>query len=65
MLTIRITAPIVGWGNNDYGQTTSPLGLSNVVSIMTGWSHGLALTSDGKVVGWGENATARQTSPAG
>ncbi len=44
---------VVGWGYDYYGQATPPAGLSNVVAIAAGYSHSLALDSDGTVVGWG------------
>jgi hypothetical protein len=42
----------VAWGDNDYGQTNVPRGLSNVVAIAAGYSHSLALTAQGQAVGW-------------
>ena len=42
--TLRMNqAPVAAWGNNFYGQTTIPVGLSNVVAIAAGGYHGLAL----------------------
>jgi uncharacterized protein (TIGR03437 family) len=56
---------VVGWGNNDDGQATTPAGLSGVVAISGGGAHSLALTSDGTVVGWGWNDNGQATPPAG
>jgi alpha-tubulin suppressor-like RCC1 family protein len=49
---------VAAWGarnisNFDYGQTTIPEGLTNVVQVAAGGYHTLALKSDGKVVAWG------------
>jgi alpha-tubulin suppressor-like RCC1 family protein len=41
------------WGNNDYGQTNVPAGLSNVVAVSAGCYHSLGLRADGTVVAWG------------
>jgi len=54
-----------GLGNNDSGQTTVPAGLSNVVALTAGWSHSLALKSNGTVVAWGYNDSGQTTVPAG
>jgi hypothetical protein len=59
-LTLRVS-PVVGWGaggpgtsgDPNYGQTTMPRGLSNVVAIATGGAHSLALAAEGRVVAWG------------
>jgi hypothetical protein len=56
---------VVGWGNNDLGQTSIPAGLNGVVAITAGNWHGLALKSHGTVVGWGRNAQAQASVPAG
>ena len=56
---------VVGWGDNDYGQTSVPPSLTNVVAIAGGYYHSLALKSDGTVVGWGDNGSGQTNSPAG
>ena len=58
-------AEVVGWGNNDYGQTTIPSGLSNVVALAAGGYHSLVLTADGRVVGWGDNSEGQTNIPSG
>jgi len=57
---------LVAWGDNSYGETTVPPGLTNVVAIAAG-SGGdvLALRSDGTVIGWGYNWYGEATPPAG
>ena len=43
------------WGDDTFGQTNVPSGLSNVVAIAAGDFHTLALRSDGSVIGWGDD----------
>lgn len=43
------------WGDNLYGQSTVPPGLTGVVSIAGGWYHSVAAKSNGTVVCWGCN----------
>ncbi len=64
-LALRHDGTVVGWGYNDYGQTTVPGGLTNVTALAAGTFHSLALRSDGTVVAWGDNAHGQTTIPAG
>ena len=48
---------VVGWGLNGNGQTSVPAGLNGITAIAAGYSHSLALKSDGTVVGWGSLTT--------
>ena len=59
-LALKDDGTVVAWGNDDYGQTDVPRGLSNVVAIAAGNSHSLALIQDGSVAGWGGNNTGYQ-----
>jgi hypothetical protein len=45
--------PVVAWGDNSYGQTAVPAGLSEVIAIAAGCYQSLALKGDGTVVSWG------------
>jgi YVTN family beta-propeller protein len=45
------------------GGPTLPNGLSNVVSVAAGYTHALALQSDGTVVGWGDNSFGETQIP--
>lgn len=53
---------IRAWGDNTYGQTNVPPGLSNVVSIAAA-GHSLALKADGTIAGWGGNYYGQATPP--
>jgi len=53
----------VAWGHNYYGETTVPIGLSNVVAIAAGASHSLALKRDGTLVAWGNNDAGQTAVP--
>lgn len=52
-LALKSDGTVIGWGGNNYGQTTIPHGLSGVVAVAAGGDHSLAVKSDGTVVGWG------------
>ena len=54
---------VVAWGDNSYGQTNMPGGLTNIVAVAGGGSHSLALRSDGKVVAWGYNQYGQTNVP--
>jgi alpha-tubulin suppressor-like RCC1 family protein len=61
-LTVNLLA---AWGDNTYGQTTVPAGLSNVVAVAAGYWDSLALRSDGTVVAWDYNVYGETTVPSG
>jgi hypothetical protein len=48
-------AYVYSWGNNFYGLTNVPAGLTNVVAIAAGAAD-MAVTRDGRVVEWGPGA---------
>jgi alpha-tubulin suppressor-like RCC1 family protein len=59
------TAQVVAWGDNSYGQTDVPPGLTNVVAVAAGGGHSLALQYDGTVVAWGKNDAGQTNIPLG
>ncbi len=61
---IRSDGSIVGWGDNNGGQTNVPAG-NNYVAIAAGNGCGVALKSDGSIVGWGYNNFGQINVPAG
>ena len=60
LAALRADGSVAEWGNG-----AQDPGVSNLVSITTGWSHGLGLRSDGSIVGWGDNSYGEITVPAG
>jgi uncharacterized delta-60 repeat protein len=64
-LALRADGTVVAWGDNYYGQTNVPAGLTNAVAIAAGYYHSLALRADGTVVAWGKNGSGQTTVPAG
>jgi hypothetical protein len=53
----------MAWGNNVYGQTNVPAGLTNAVAIAAGEWNSMALRSDGTVVAWGAGTVNTGTDP--
>ncbi len=64
-LALRQDGTIVGWGDNQAGESTPPAGLTNAVAISAGAADSLALKADGTVVCWGMNDRAQAKAPAG
>lgn len=56
---------VVGAGDNTSGQTSTPLGVTNVVAIAAGARHNLALRADGTVLAWGSNCCGQCDVPSG
>ncbi len=56
---------VEAWGSGPLGETNLPPGLTNVVAIAAGTSHGLSLNNSGQVVAWGENNFGQTNVPAG
>ena len=61
---LRANGTVLCWGDNTYGQTNVPVGLSNVVAIAAGDFHTYALQSDGVIVGWGDERYGQLSVPA-
>jgi sugar lactone lactonase YvrE len=56
---------IIAWGDNSYGQTDVPPGLTNAVAVAGGLYFSLALRADGTVAGWGDNSGGQLDIPTG
>jgi alpha-tubulin suppressor-like RCC1 family protein len=56
---------VVGWGYNNYAQSTIPIELGHVSAVAAGQLHSLALRTDGTVVAWGYNDYGQTNVPAG
>lgn len=65
MLALKSDGTAVAWGINDEGQSTVPVGLSNVVALASRGAHNLALKADGKVIAWGRNGSGQSAVPEG
>ena len=63
--TLLVAGSTVAWGDNTYGQSTPPAGLSNVVTVAAGGYHSLEILTNGAVLAWGDNANGQVTVPAG
>lgn len=64
-LALRSNGTVVAWGNNTYGATIVPLGLTNVAAIAAAEQLSLALRRDGTVVAWGGNHFGQASVPDG
>ncbi|MGJ5819553.1 InlB B-repeat-containing protein [Paludibaculum fermentans] len=56
---------VVGWGDNTFGQSVPPQGLSNLVGVAAGSRHSAALKGDGTIAAWGNNTKSQTQIPAG
>ena len=59
VLALRSDGTVYAGGFNQYGQSTVPQELSNVVAIAAGARHSVALKNDGTVVCWGDNSSGQ------
>jgi uncharacterized delta-60 repeat protein len=63
----NVATKVVAWGDNYYGQTNVPPGLTNVAAIAAGAcaDQNLALKTDGTVVVWGDTNHGQADVPPG
>jgi hypothetical protein len=54
---------IGAWGDDEYGQIDSPIGLNDAIQVAARGDHSLALTADGRIFGWGENEHGEGSAP--
>ncbi len=64
-VALRANGTVVAWGDDKYGQTDVPAGLTGVVAIAAGWYHTVALKADGTVFAWGDNSSGQTNVPVG
>jgi alpha-tubulin suppressor-like RCC1 family protein len=78
-LALRSDGTVVAWGStnyviqdgrtnygvNNFGQSSVPSNLSNVVAVAGGGLHSLALRADGTLVAWGRNNFGQTNVPPG
>lgn len=56
---------VIVWGTNNFGQLNIPGNLLDVVALVSGQNHIVALRSDGTVVAWGDNRFGQTNVPPG
>jgi PKD repeat protein len=56
--------PVIVRGDYSFGETNVPAGASNVVSVVAGDAHCLALRRDGTLIAWGCNNCGQTNVPA-
>jgi hypothetical protein len=64
-LALKSNGKVIAWGDDSYGETEVPTGLTNVVAIAAGGYNSLALKGDGTVIVWGINNTGETNVPVG
>jgi hypothetical protein len=65
IVAVREDGTVIGWGNNSYGQSNIPEGLTGVIAVAAGDRHCVALKEDGTLVAWGDNRAGQSTIPEG
>lgn len=65
VLALKRDGSVTAWGNNSYGESVVPAGLSDVIAIAAAEHVSLALKSDGTVAAWGGNHHGQTSVPAG
>src|SRR6478609_7490289 len=65
-LALKTDGTVTAWaGDNSYGQTNVPPGVSNIIGVATGSSYSLVVRSNGTVTAWGKNDYGQTNVPAG
>jgi hypothetical protein len=62
-LAVRTDGTVVGWGIAQFGETTPPEGLHDVVAVDIGAGFSVALRADGSVVAWGADDAGQLDVP--
>lgn len=62
-VAVTSTGRVVSWGDNYYGLSMTPGGLSNIVAVAAGMTHTLALAQDGTVTAWGLGSDGETNVP--
>ena len=63
-LALRGDGTVTAWGDNGFGQSSVPPGLTNIIALAARGDHSLALRSDGIVAAWGNNSDGEVLIPA-
>ncbi len=64
-VSVASALQVRAWGDNSSGQTSVPAGLGSVVTVEAGYTHSLALKSDGTVAAWGSSSSGSTIVPSG
>jgi len=64
-VALKNDGTVVAWGDNSFGQTMVPTGMSGVTAIAAGRAHSVVLKDDGTVEAWGHNQFEQSTVPTG
>jgi hypothetical protein len=64
-LALHADGTVTAWGDDSYGQSSTPPELRHVVAVAAGTGHSLALTADGTVTAWGDDSDGQTAVPAG
>ncbi len=62
---LSINGAVWLWGDNSFGESVTPGGLTNLAAVAAGYSHSLALQQNGTVLAWGSNSNGQTSVPAG
>ena len=62
--TAGTSGTVTAWGDDLFGESSVPSGLSGVAAVSAGEWHSMALGSDGTVTAWGDNNHGQATVPA-
>ena len=65
VLALTRSGTIVGWGGNTWGESSHPLGLTNVIMVGVGQGVSAALKADGTMFRWGNPSFEPPDPPSG
>ena len=63
--TAGTSGTVTAWGDDLFGESSVPSGLTGVTAVSAGEWHSMALGSDGTVTAWGDNNHGQATVPQG
>ena len=64
-LVLQDNGQAEAWGRTNYGQSTIPAGLGEVITLSAGVWHSMALRENGTVMAWGNNNHGQINVPSG
>jgi alpha-tubulin suppressor-like RCC1 family protein len=60
---LNLPSWVIAWGDNSGGQTNVPLNLDDIIAVVGGDYHSLALHRDGTLSAWGYNSDGQTNVP--